>query len=930
MHHVTRRQRGRNVNPIERRESCRYIFTARSCLGKVAPMAARSTLVEMMRTLGRSGLMSADRVDEITHFLEDSRHDGDTLASALVQRGWLNDFQAHRLVEGKLVLGTYVLLELLGEGGMGEVYKARHLLLDRLVALKVIRRDQRGDVDLTMRFKREMKLAASLHHPNVVQVFDADEVDGTLFYTMEYLAGRNLAKVVSSKGPLEPARACAYLRQAALGLQQAHDKGLVHRDVKPSNMMLVPAAGALADIEDGVIKMLDLGLAFRPRAEPSDADTLTGPSATLGTADYMAPEQGLDSHAIDSRADIYSLGCTLYFLLTGRPPFPGGTPNQKYLRHLQSEPDKIEDVCVELPRELPAVLRKMMAKKPDERYQSAAEVATALEPLSSTTRSTQPFTPADLQPTPSSVPTQLYTPPPRMRSSRRPMVLLLIAILFIGGALALWLLLRPRSDPPLPGQWIVSRTAEGENVFPTIRAALDKAKPGDRILVRDENHEEHLVLLHGERGRGVTIEADVPQGRTVTWRPPADFAAGQPLIHLGNVDDFCLKGFVLDGVNKVEHLVALHGAHGGTRLDGLHLRGFTHAAVRLKDCEGIAKQPVTLGKLVVVTKRETASAIVIEGSRGGAVDIRDCIFAAPLQSGIRVAAPTHPLRVSHNRFFQTKDSIVLDTANIPPSARLDVTLASNTFHSVGTGLRVQPFDLFEKDSRVEVTNNLFARTGTLADAQRNAAEKPLTFEWTLPPAGLSGGPWWFGGVFQKKGKLPDQVMLELHCDDVFQAWWNDVHIGDSKPGQRFYRFDITKQVAANADDFERPMLRCENPRGLSGFHARIVYDFGQDRKLVYPTFLAGSADKNGPPPKDRSNMQPVRTVNVAPLRVTGFIGNIRDAASREGALSLGSTVMDFSFRSVDPTRPGEFLLYQQLSPLMKAGAQGQPVGRPPD
>jgi WD40 repeat protein/serine/threonine protein kinase len=276
----------------------------------------------------------------------------------------------------------YRLLEPLGSGGMGTVYKARHRLMDRVVALKVIHRRLLRHTHAAERFRREAKAAARLDHPNIVTAHDADEAGGCHFLVMEFIEGRSLAAVVAEGGPLGVAQACGYARQAALGLQHAFEHGMVHRDVKPHNLMLTPA---------GRVKILDFGLAHitgdpdPPAAgdtiESAPAAGLTRASTVLGTPDYIAPEQAAGSRAVDVRTDIYALGCTLYFLLTGRPPFPEGTADAKLAAHRERTPPPLTDLRADLPPGLTAVVERMLAKVPDDRHQTPAAVAEALRPF---------------------------------------------------------------------------------------------------------------------------------------------------------------------------------------------------------------------------------------------------------------------------------------------------------------------------------------------------------------------------------------------------------------------------------------------------------------------------------------------------------------------------------------------------------------------
>ncbi len=299
------------------------------------------------------------------------------LAEEVVRRGWLTKFQARQLLAGKgnaLVLDQYVLLDLLGEGGMGAVYKAQQTRVDRLVALKLIRPEALKTPGAVERFRREARTVAKLAHPQVVTLHDANEVNGTHFLVMEYIEGIDLARLIEQEGRLPVARACDCIRQAALGLQHAHEKGLVHRDIKPHNLMLS---------RDGTVKLMDLGLARTADTAEAMAtrQQLTGTGMLMGTADFLAPEQAQDARRADIRADIYALGCSLYHLLAGEPPFATGTLANKIAAHMFTDPTPIEEVRPEVLPALGAVLRRMMAKKPEQRYQTPADVALALAPF---------------------------------------------------------------------------------------------------------------------------------------------------------------------------------------------------------------------------------------------------------------------------------------------------------------------------------------------------------------------------------------------------------------------------------------------------------------------------------------------------------------------------------------------------------------------
>jgi urea transport system substrate-binding protein len=268
----------------------------------------------------------------------------------------------------------YRVTELLGAGGMGAVYKADHRLLERPVVLKTILQEFVSDAEMVERFRREARLAARLAHPNIVTLYEAEQVGPTHVMVMEFVDGVDLDRLVQRRGPLPIADACEVVRQAALGLQHAHEQGLVHRDIKPSNLLLN---------HHGQVKLLDMGLAVL-KSEKAGGSRLTGQAQVLGTLDYMAPEQWEDSHAVDIRADIYSLGCTLHELLTGKPPFPGeqySTPLKQMWAHSHQVPPPIRDLRPDVPTELADVLDHMLAKKPSDRFATPAEAAAELEPF---------------------------------------------------------------------------------------------------------------------------------------------------------------------------------------------------------------------------------------------------------------------------------------------------------------------------------------------------------------------------------------------------------------------------------------------------------------------------------------------------------------------------------------------------------------------
>jgi hypothetical protein len=264
----------------------------------------------------------------------------------------------------------YRILEPLGAGGMGVVYKAEHVLMGRVVALKVLRGDVSDRPESVARFCREVKTLAQLSHPNIVTAHDAEEFGGVLFLVMEFVDGESLDRVLARSGPVPPALAAGWVRQVAEGLRFAHERGLVHRDLKPANLLLTP---------QGQVKISDFGLA-RISGALAPAPTTTPVGVVVGTPAYVAPEQARDPQTADIRADLYSLGCTWYELLTGRPPFPGGTVLQQLLAHQEQAPTPVTRLRPDVPREVVPVLERLLAKDPARRFQTPAELLAALAP----------------------------------------------------------------------------------------------------------------------------------------------------------------------------------------------------------------------------------------------------------------------------------------------------------------------------------------------------------------------------------------------------------------------------------------------------------------------------------------------------------------------------------------------------------------------
>ena len=341
-------------------------------------MPVKPTVESFLTALKRSGLVELDQLKHQFKRLKAqgmSLDDPQAIADVLVSNSSLTRWQADKLLRGRykgFFLGKYRLLSLLGKGGMSSVYLAEHVMMRRRCAVKVLPFKQVQKTSSLARFHRESQAVAALDHPNIVRAYDVDvdhDIDQNQevhFLIMEYIEGLNLQELVRKDGPVGFVDAADYIRQAAGGLQHAHQAGMVHRDIKPGNL--------LVDL-NGVVKILDLGLArfFDDRDE--QALTIENNQKVLGTVDFLAPEQALDSHTVDARADIYSLGCTFYFLLSGHAPFTEGSLAQRLMSHQTQEPPPIKKTRPDVPAGLVEIVKKMMAKNPNRRYQTAEEIS---------------------------------------------------------------------------------------------------------------------------------------------------------------------------------------------------------------------------------------------------------------------------------------------------------------------------------------------------------------------------------------------------------------------------------------------------------------------------------------------------------------------------------------------------------------------------
>jgi len=338
------------------------------------PKSAQGVPLDLLGLIRSSGVLGERQLAEIkTKVLQgDYPLDSVELADRLVRDNLLTSFQAKRLLSNRpqgLVVGRYIILDRIGSGSMGRVYKAHHAMMDRIVALKIIAPEIASNERVVARFQREMKLVGRLDHPNVVRAFDADQIHKVLYIVMEYVSGRSLADLLK-KRPIPPLEMIDYAAQSALGLAHAHDQGIVHRDIKPSNILLT---------DERKIKILDLGLGVLMEADTASTFA-TADGIAVGTVDYMSPEQAC-GREVDGRSDLYGLGCSMYHLMTAKLPFPGASPIERLGKRISGRHVPITEYLPDLPSSFVRVIDKLLAHKPNERYATAAEAADALQSL---------------------------------------------------------------------------------------------------------------------------------------------------------------------------------------------------------------------------------------------------------------------------------------------------------------------------------------------------------------------------------------------------------------------------------------------------------------------------------------------------------------------------------------------------------------------
>jgi len=721
-----------------------------------------SNAVQQLLEQGQSsGLLSpAVAQDLIARMKADEALTADEVAAKMIEQKALTRFQAERLLAGHgdecTIAGRYRVLEKLGEGGMGAVYKAHDTQLDRDVAVKVLPGHHLNDADAIARFQREARALAKLSHPNIIQAYDNGEDKGRHFLVMEYVEGASLAAILRERGAIPPPLAADMIYQAALGLQHAHARGLVHRDLKPANL-LWSAVRSLVDsrtppandqsrplpevttsysshdaLARGVVKILDLGLA-RFLQDQLGSSQLTKEGIGVGTPDYMAPEQFRDALHADATTDIYGLGCTLYQLISGTVPFPGSSVSEKADAHAKKEPIPLEERCPYVPVGLAFVVSKMMAKHPADRFQTAAEVAEALAPYIAgashsaiVLRQTMCFHAGQLT----------------MRGlSRRKRLLAwagaaVTAACFAGLLILAWPSIfgrgsrAPQNDSRVQGTQLAADASEpakpevltiengltvaknGTGQYSTIGAALEKVNPGQTIRVLDDAvYNEAVRIDNRTRMKGLTLES--PRGATILTQ------TGQTIgLLVLNVPGVTVRGFRLRANFGSAFLCVVYGKSPGATIDGLDflLEENSRVGVSIEQLS-LSKEdaPITVQNCVFANLQRAINVSGVTNAGGAALD-RGIVLRenniSKCSQGIWMGGLLSDVHVVGNRIWNCSVSSIQIEDLFRGSSGL--LIANNSIQSRVSGIQIQ--DMTQAVDPVAIVNNLIlAEAGTDLD-----------------------------------------------------------------------------------------------------------------------------------------------------------------------------------------------------------------------
>lgn len=710
---------------------------------------SRGSVGQFLTAAQESGLFSGEQSQEITSLCAgDSALTVEQVASRMVEKNILTVFQAEQLLAGRgkecLIAGRYRVLEKLGEGGMGAVYKAQDTNLDRVVAIKVLPAGRLNDADAIARFQREAKALARLSHPNITQAYDSGSDEGRHFLVMEFVEGIGLDKVLRQHGALPPGVAADFIHQAAIGLEHSHEKGLVHRDLKPANLLV---AGVLPQRAGGakgggsksggskasppVVKILDLGLA-RFLQDQIGERQLTQEGTGMGTPDYMAPEQFRDALNADVRSDIYGLGCTLYHLIAGQVPFPGSSFSEKAHAHAKKEPIPLEEYCPEVPAGLAIAVAKMMAKHPDARFQTAGEAASALAPF--VAGSSQSVIRLKASGEWKALGALSATKP---KAERRNLFVMagggaaIVVLLVVSALLAAPYFFSPPqrmgtvrveqpeekssgeagksggekpaekksgapkspeskqpSEPPAPKVITIENgltvAKDGTGQYQTISEALEKVSPNQTIRVLDNAvYQETLTIGRPSSQTGITLES--VKGATLQFPANMD-GIGLKIL---SVPQVTVRGFQMTNAAPLRFLIVAYG-----RSSGLHLQSLRMTTDNPSTCH------VSLEQVLPTAERTVVEDCTLRGGSGGVrlsgflaydtagpcgnVLVRNNTILEAAQGILLVGSLKQVCVVGNRVGFSANVAVQLE--NLLPGAE-DILIANNTLAESATGFR---------------------------------------------------------------------------------------------------------------------------------------------------------------------------------------------------------------------------------------------------
>lgn len=732
-------------------------------------------------------------------------------ASMLVRDGLLTYFQAEQLLQGKwkrFSLGKYKVLEKLGVGGMGQVFLCEHKLMRRRVAVKVLPAAKGLEDASRERFYREARAVAALDHPNIVRAYDIDQDEGLHFLVMEFVDGINLQDLVKKFAPLDPMRACHYIYAAAVGLQYSNEMGIIHRDIKPANILVD---------RSGVIKILDMGLA-RFFHEEDDGITRKYDENVLGTADYLAPEQAIDSHGVDIRADLYSLGGTFYYLLAGSAPFPDGSIAQKLLWHQTREPKSIRSIRPDVPEEIVAIVERLMKKEAAARYQTPGELMAALSPWvqnpisppsdkelprlspaaagpgstsapratsgillaggslnaqglstsgelaignllgSATGSSSKPHTPGqtstpdglriatlNLPATHGEVWGSLDVDAPlptkaEPSSSKRLKIpakdksllrgkkfwTIIAASVLVGlsvAGIAAYLLLHTPEIQPKPVisyqlLYVTKGISPGDAAitFPSLLAALGKAKAGTTIQILDEHHEEQPFFVDAVKLRDLTIEGS-HSSKMITWSLPATLDGRhtpKALFEIRGADGMIVRNITFDAGGRLDSTLSVSRIVADVKFDNVVVKGAKISGIHIERGTNDPLRPLLFDNIHILASGsecgiqfgQTGSQLTVANTRIGNSRIE-----GSARSAFRFDSPSAKVTLTQNRVFQFQ----LGIESTQPIPVMNLTVEENTFHTI-TEAGIKTEAPLSAGSVCTFTRNYFAKTAAIANS----------------------------------------------------------------------------------------------------------------------------------------------------------------------------------------------------------------------